>query len=61
MSQVLQVLDIFEIWIFQIFEFSGSQKWPALAASMTMMETIYIVIIYNFYLIVNSRRRWDLL
>ena len=31
--QVLQVLAIFEIWIFRIFEFSGRQKWTALAAS----------------------------
>ena len=61
MSQVLQVLDIFEICIARFPNFSVRQKWPALVSSnqksMMVIATIYVEIIYNSYLIVNSRRR----
>ena len=61
MSQVLQVLDIFEICIARFSNFSVRQKWPALVSSnqksMMVIATIYVEIIYNSYLIVNSRRR----
>ena len=33
MSKVLQVLKIFEIYIFHIFKFSGIQKWTSLIES----------------------------
>ena len=32
-SQVSQVLEVSQMWIYQIFDFSGYQKLPALAAS----------------------------
>ena len=44
--QILQVLEIFEIWICQIFEFDGHQKWPELAASnkQRTMEVLLILL-----------------
>ena len=43
MSQVLQVLDIFEIWISRSYEFSGHQKWSSLAASVIKYPNILLL------------------
>ena len=63
MSQVLQVLEIFKIWITRFSNFAGRQKGPALAASdrqsMMVMAAICVEIIDNFYFIVHDRRRLD--
>ena len=63
MYQVLQVLEIFKVWICHIFEFFWPTKRPELSAtnqrSVTVMVTIYVKNIGNLYLIVYDIRRRD--
>ena len=57
------MLEIFEIWICQVFEFAGHQKLPALAACkpQIVMSVVKISVdIYdNLYLILYDRIRLD--
>ena len=63
MFRVLQVLEIFKIWICHILEFYCP---PKVTSTLSMRPTehngdgkIYADIIDNFYLIVHDRRRLD--
>ena len=66
MSRVLQVLEIFKIWICHVFEFC----WlPKVTCTLSKQSTgrdgggdnnkVYVKIIDNFYVIINARRKLD--
>ena len=60
---VLQVLEMFKIWIWHILQFSGCQKRLANTESKQQSEMaigkIYADIIAKVYLIVHDRIRLD--
>ena len=66
MSRFLQVFDIFGIWICHIFDFFWMTKVIS-TPSKTLMQRdgggdnnkFYVKNIYNFYVIVTSRRKLD--
>ena len=66
MSRVLQVVDIFEIWIYQIFEYYWLQKvTSSISKRLTERDgfgdnnKVYVENIDNFYVIVPDRRNLD--
>ena len=56
MPQVLQVLENIEICIFQIFEFSGRQKWRALSESDR--RSVMVMEKYMLRLLIKSILWW---
>ena len=66
MSRVLQVLEIFEIWICQILKFcwlpkvtSNLSKQPTERDGGGDNNEAYVKIFENFYVIVTNRRMID--
>ena len=66
MSRVLQVLEIFEIWICQIFKFCWLQKVTIILKKLLTehdvggeKDKVYIKIIDNSYAILTDRIKLD--
>ena len=65
MSQVLQVIEVFEIWICYIFGFFWSPKETSTLGKQPTeydgddnKNQVYINITVNLYPLLNFKRRW---